>query len=165
MGSVACATLASTFDPSVLNNAAPGAQGSPVRNNESSELLPFGLGTVIHRVNPEAITLTNLTAGHIFDDGFIVRGVVEINGTVFVRTFGEGVNRPIGPAPGEGPSINPLRDGLNRASLILNNVIGPRLFMALDQNVRRDVLSRTPEGQGILFQERLDRIGDSNAFQ
>jgi RHS repeat-associated protein len=78
-------------------NAAPGSNGKDdVRNDVASEIKFLGLsgGKVNHIVDDASKSVYNVTApGHIFSDGFVKREVTEENGTICVKTTGEGNNK------------------------------------------------------------------------
>lgn len=61
-------------------------------------------GTVSHIVDDANMTLYNVThPDHIFSDGYVSRSVITRNGSVYVRSVGEGITSKgvfwMGPAP------------------------------------------------------------------
>ncbi|WP_369679937.1 RHS repeat domain-containing protein [Pseudoalteromonas sp. A601] len=123
-----------------IRNAAPGANGVDPVSNQDPTTLPLGVGTVDHEVdiaNNRVINITRL--GHIFEHGYVIRSVVERNGKVYIRTYGEGINT-------------------NRTKAVLNDFAGRQGFRYLDNRIRQNILSRSPQGRQILFNDKLNNI-------
>jgi len=154
-------TEAAVFD-ALLRNAAPGSDGvTPVETGFETTLPTGIIGDVQHIVSSDALTVINLTLdNHIFADGFVVRGVEVRNGVIGIRSFGEGVNRPLSEDVGHQGSF--IMEGRNRVfnkvSLLLNRSLARPGFNALDNNIRDRILSSSVEGQAILNRRRLNAL-------
>jgi len=126
----------------LMRNAAPGSDGvNPVREDKPSEIIVAGIsaGKVFHIVDKENNRVINITApGHVFADGFVIRSVVERDGKISIRSFGEGVNQ-------------------GSVSRALNIFAGGIAFQSLDRRIRRQTLKKSKEGRKTLFFERLNK--------
>jgi len=63
--------------------------GRPVETGDETTIGPFG--TVVHEVDEDALTVTNITKpGHVFHPGYVNRSVVVEGDTIFIVSEGEG---------------------------------------------------------------------------
>ena len=79
----------------LLENAAPGTRG-PISIGSTTTISLFGidLGTVWHLVDPENLSITNITTpGHVFHYGTVTRSVLVENNSIYIRSVGDGVGK------------------------------------------------------------------------
>lgn len=106
--------------------------------------------------------MTSLTLeNHVLSDGFVVRGVETGNdGVIRIRSFGEGINRRLDENIGSKGSF--VQQGanmlINDGLRLFNIAIARPGFTQLDNNIRRQVLSRTSDGRDILSRERANAL-------
>jgi hypothetical protein len=114
----------------------------PVKTQDTTDVVVAGVrvGTVVHVVDERSMTINNIALrGHLLYSGSVERSVIAGESTIYIRTTGEGVNRPIqGWLP-------------NRVAWALNHLVAGPGWSSIDVgDIRPAVLSRTPDGQKVL---------------
>jgi len=135
---------------SVKKNAAPGSDGvTPLKDGDKTAIVFMGIGGghVTHIVDDKNKRVLNITdSDHVFYNGLVIRSVVKDAGTVYVSSFGEGVNKP---------NLGWLPDALSKIGNIITAYPG---FKLLDGKIQRDILNQSPQGQQILQQQQIRRL-------
>jgi len=103
-------------------------------------------GHVSHIIDSGNSRVVNITADdHIFYNGVVIRSVVQKNGIISIRSYGEGVNRT---------NWAKMPD---RVSWAANYILAEPGFNQQDNNIRRQVLSLSSDGRVILRREEQFR--------
>ena len=117
-------------------NPAPGWDSSmEVQTGDETRIRFMGMsgGDVSHVVDEANMTLYNIThPNHFFADGYVSRSVDVKNGSVFVRSTGEGITSPGVRWAGPFPATRAMRATLNM------KLYKPG-FDSLDENIRNEV--------------------------
>jgi len=134
-------TTASVFD-SLRRNAAPGADGvTTIRTGDKTTINFLGIdgGTVVHVVDEKGLQIINITLDdHVFESGYVIRSVVERDGVIYVRSFGEGINRP---APEYHSPLTPTLNTItNGGSWLLNQATYGPGWWYMDRKIQQDVM-------------------------
>ena len=115
------------------SNPAPGWDSSKqVATGDETNIrfMKMSGGDVSHVVDDANMTLYNVThPNHIFSDGYVSRSVITRNGSVYIRTVGEGITSPGVVWAGPIPLTRPMRAAVNMKLYRLG-------FDALDANIR-----------------------------
>lgn len=135
---------------SVKKNAAPGSDGvTSLKDGDKTAIVFMGVGGghVTHIVDDKNKRVLNITdSDHVFYNGLVIRSVVKDGGTVYVSSFGEGVNKP---------NLGWLPNALSKIGNIITAYPG---FKLLDGKIQRDILNQSPQGQQILQQQQIRRL-------
>ncbi|WP_157982707.1 RHS repeat domain-containing protein [Pseudidiomarina aquimaris] len=130
---------------SLTKNAAPGADGTnAVSADKVTEIQMAGVsgGHVSHIADVDNYRVVNITHDdHIFYNGIVIRSVVQNDGVISIRSYGEGVNRT---------NWTYMPD---RVSWAANYILAKPGFKQQDNNIRRQVLSLSSDGRGVLRRE------------
>lgn len=126
----------------LLPNAAPGADGkNPVTEDSFTAIVFLGHsgGDVFHIIDSENLRVANITAdNHVFYFGIVIRSVENREGTIGIRSFGEGVNK-------------------STLAWVVNNLTAEPGWNMMDNRIRKAVLGKTEQGRRILSREQETR--------
>ncbi len=139
---------------SLKRNAAPGQLPGRTLHSGAKTAIQVGIfsgGHVTHIVQDDIMRVVNVTdSDHIFYNGLVIRSVVQEGGTIYISSFGEGVNHT---------NWKWMPDPVSK---LINLVLAYPGFQALDRNIQREVLGQSEQGQRILEQQQIRRLEAGN---